>query len=211
LQTQNQNLEKQKTALDTQKSDLVDKQRNINILAKQKQTVLNQIASQKNQAKISLNLLYGEQNSVSSQIYDLRRSQGGYSGGGTGGYPWANASPNGVDPWGFYNRQCTSFAAWYWNNVEGKAWYNTRPGSGSAWNWPAMAGDQGYGVYSSPRVGDIVSWPAGGLLGSYGHVAIVTQVHGDGTFRVAQYNWSPLAYSEMEVSGSMASSGRFIR
>lgn len=33
----------------------------------------------------------------------------------TSQYPWAGVEPfpsDGVDPWGFYYRQCTSYAAW---------------------------------------------------------------------------------------------------
>lgn len=204
LQSQNQALENQKSDLISQKTDLENQQRNLNIQAQQKNRLLSQANSKQSQ-------LQGDLDNVSAAIYAERRQRGGYTSGGTGGYPWAGADPDGIDPWGFYYRQCTSFAAWYWNAVEGKSWYNTRPGSGSAYNWPALAGDQGYGVYSSPQVGDIVSWPAGGIFGAYGHAAIVVSVHGDGTFRVAQYNWSPLAYSEMDVSGSLAGSARFIR
>jgi len=112
------------------------------------------------------------------------------------GYPFANSDTNGVDPWGFYYRQCTSYAAWYFNAVEGASWYNTRPGSGSAWNWPVLAADQGYSVGSTPRAGAIASWDRGGLFGNYGYVAIVESVNIDGTINVSEYNWIPYSYSE---------------
>lgn len=114
----------------------------------------------------------------------------------TDGYPFASADTNTVDPWGFYCRQCTSYAAWYFNAVEGLAWYNTRPGSGSAWNWPALAADQGYSVGSIPRAGAIASWDRGGMFGAYGHVAIVESVNINGTINVSEYNWIPYAYSQ---------------
>lgn len=116
----------------------------------------------------------------------------------TNGYPFANADTNTVDPWGFYVRQCTSYCAWYFNAVEGASWYNTRPGQGSAWNWPALAADQGYIVGSVPRVGAIASWNAGGLMGGYGHVAIVESVNANGTIHVSEYNWIPYSYSERD-------------
>lgn len=204
LQTQNDNLQKQKDEQQQHQTFLANQERNLSIQNAQQQRLLGQAQAQQAQFKKDLD-------NVSSAFYAWRLANSTTtSSGGSGGYPYAGATPDVPDPWGFYTRECTSYAAWYWNNVEHKSWYNTRPGSGSAWNWPALAGDQGYGVYASPQIGDIVSWPAG-LVGSYGHVAIVQQIFGDGTFVVSQYNWQPFAYSEMRVSQSLAAGARFIR
>ena len=105
------------------------------------------------------------------------------SSGGSGGYPytaiWA------VDPWGFYTRECTSYAAWKWNRVYGKTWYNTQPRRGSAKYWPEIARTLKYSVNYSPRVGDIMVWSGG----TWGHVAIVEAVYDNGTVLVSHYNY----------------------
>lgn len=196
LQTEADNLQKQKSDLDNQKSFLVDKRRNFDIQNAEKNRLLAQANSAQNQLNTALKSTQADLDNVSAAIYAARRAAGGYTGGGTGGYPFASSDANGVDPWGFYNRQCTSYAAWYFNNVEGKAWYNTRPGSGSAWNWPALAADQGYSVSSTPQAGAIASWDRGGMFGSYGHVAIVESVNSNGTFNLSEYNWIPYSYSQ---------------
>lgn len=189
LQAKKDDLEKKEADLENQKASLLDQQRNLSIQASEKNRLLNQTKSQQSQLKSDLD-------NVSAEIYAERKKQGGYSTGGTGGYPFSGGDTNGVDPWGFYIRQCTSYAAWYFNAVEGKSWYNTRPGSGSAWNWPALATDQGYSVSGTPQPGAIASWPAGGLMGGYGHVAIVESVNANGTFNLSEYNWIPYSYSE---------------
>lgn len=200
LEKQNKNLETEKTNLEKAKNSLLDQQRNISILTTQKQAIMAQIANKKSASQSALNQLYAEKDNVSAQIYALRQSEGGYSIGGTGGYPWADASTDGVDPWGFYYRQCTSYAAWYFNIIEGKRFYSWRYGFGinrssNGGDWPALARYQGYTVSSSPRAGAIASWPAGGI-NAYGHVAIVQSVNSNGTIDVSEYNWVPYSYDE---------------
>lgn len=110
--------------------------------------------------------------------------------GGTGGYPYGDSDA--LDPWLFYQEQCTSYAAWYWNNVLGKRWYNTQPGRGDARYWNEIANTLGYTISGTPRVGAIISWQN---IGSHGHVAIVQAIHGDGTIDVSEYNWIAYSYS----------------
>lgn len=192
MQNKKDELQKKETDLETQKSSLVDQQRNIKIQADEKNRLLSQANNKQSE-------LQGNFDNISAEIYAQRRAQGGYTTGGTGGYPWANDSnycdsdshcPS--DKWGFGIRQCTSYVAWYFNEVEGKRWYNTRPGSGDAANWPALAADQGYSVSSTPQKGAIVSWD----FGRYGHVAIVESVNSNGTFNLSEYNWVPYSYSQ---------------
>ncbi|MFA6492681.1 MAG: CHAP domain-containing protein [Patescibacteria group bacterium] len=213
LESERNQLEKEKKDLEDQKTTLVNKSRNLDIQQNEKKRLLDQMTADKSKTQTLLNQSTAERDEVSAEIYALRRSQGNYRGGYTD-YPFASESDTGCaysrDPWAFCYRQCTSYAAWYWNDKLGKSWYNTRVGSGSAWNWPALASDQGYNVSSTPRVGAIVSWPAGGIFGRYGHVAIVEAVNSDGTFEVSQYNWSPISYSEMHVGSDLAASARFI-
>lgn len=98
-----------------------------------------------------------------------------------------------VDPWRFYNRECTSFVAWRLNSVNGVAFHNTMTGPngvagqfGNAKNWSANAGRIGYRVDSTPAVGSVAWWPSG----TYGHVAWVAQVNADGTVVVEEYNYA---------------------
>jgi len=195
LENKKSDLQSQEQSLEGQKTDLANKQRNLRNQAAAKNRLLSEANSEQSQ-------LQGDLDDVSEAIYAERQRLGGYTSGGTGGYPWANSSPctaSGscpADPWGFGIRQCTSYAAWYFNVIEGKSWDNTRPGSGSAWNWPALAADQGYSVSSTPRAGAIASWPRGGIYGSYGHVVIVRSVNSNGTINVSEYNWVKYSYSE---------------
>jgi CHAP domain len=96
------------------------------------------------------------------------------AGDGNGGYPgqWCNAAMDSVatipyssDP---INRECTSYAYWYFTSVEGdtsfKVW-------GNAKDWAATSN---YPTYATPVVGAIAVETAG----AYGHVAIVQALPG---------------------------------
>src|SRR5689334_5463496 len=62
-----------------------------------------------------------------------------------------------VDPWNFYNRECTSFVAWRLNNDAGIAFTNQYDGHhwGDAAIWKQAALDSGVLVDSSARVGAV--------------------------------------------------------
>jgi len=107
---------------------------------------------------------------------------GNYRGGG--GYPWAGM--HGIDPWGFYMGQCTSYAAWKRAAV-GKpipAWGYMYPGSANAKDWIWIAPQWGYQVDRNPAAGCIMVFPS---LSSYGHVAYVESVSGS-TVYFSDYN-----------------------
>jgi surface antigen len=119
----------------------------------------------------------------------------------TNDYPYPTADPNAVDPWNFYYRQCTSFAAWrirtrtratsFTNQYAGVA----RWGNATSWDDAARsAGAQAAGVrlYAQPAVGRIAQWEAGyhGAAGTFGHVAYVAAVYSDGSILVEEYNYS---------------------
>jgi surface antigen len=99
-----------------------------------------------------------------------------------------------TDPWGFFNRECTSFVAWRLNNDNGVSFYNGMPGPngtgsganrfGDASNWASHAASIGYPVNTTPAAGSIAVWPA-----SVGHVAYVDAVNSDGTINTEEYNW----------------------
>ena len=91
-----------------------------------------------------------------------------------------------IDPWRFYNRECTSFVAWRLNNRNGFPFKNDLNGDGrldfgNASNWPAAAKAFGYRVDSQPAIGAVAAWN--------GHVAWVEAVSADGTITVEDYNW----------------------
>jgi surface antigen len=54
-----------------------------------------------------------------------------------------------------------------------------------AWNWPNVARRHGIPSGWAARAGAVAVWPA---WGKFGHIAVVTSAHGDGTFDVAEYN-----------------------
>lgn len=87
-------------------------------------------------------------------------------------YPYPNASWNGVDPWAFYYRECTSFVAYRLNKV--MSFHNTMKGGrfSNAHNWDENAKAIGMKVNRTPKVGSVMVRNSG----TYGHVAIVAKV-----------------------------------
>lgn len=112
------------------------------------------------------------------------------NGGGNGGYPmrWCdapmdtivtiNSEPN--------NRQCTSYAYWYFKNVLGNSSFRTA-GNAKAWAYSTN-----YATSSSPSVGAI----AVDTTGTYGHVAVVHAMPGD-TYRGVTVPTGKVLVSEM--------------
>ena len=91
-----------------------------------------------------------------------------------------------VDEWNFYNRECTSFAAWCLNSRNGVAFTNWLGGQrwGHAKNWGVTAKALGYTVNNTPAVGAIAWWDSG----DYGHVAWVSAVNGNDV-TIEEYNY----------------------
>lgn len=97
----------------------------------------------------------------------------------TSEYPWATVDPfpsYGVDPWGFYYRQCTSYAAWRRANLGRPlpAWGFLGPAN--AKDWPGWATKFGMRVDTQPEVGAVGVYP----VGEYGHVMIVEAIVANG-------------------------------
>lgn len=98
-----------------------------------------------------------------------------------------------VDPWLFYNRECTSFTAWrlnhdnwglaygskkvFWNYYKGQHW-----GNANHWNDAAKAA--GMRVDTRPGVGAVAYWESG----SFGHVAWVRSFTSS-TVTIEEYNY----------------------
>ncbi|HVV66602.1 MAG TPA: CHAP domain-containing protein [Candidatus Saccharimonadales bacterium] len=92
------------------------------------------------------------------------------NGHGNGGYPmaWCNATQDSLTTsGGFPNRECTSFAYWYYTSVEGKS----LSVYGNAKDWIYTSNRP---VTQTPHVGDIFV----NTKGDFGHVGIVTGFDG---------------------------------
>jgi surface antigen len=102
-----------------------------------------------------------------------------------GGYPayLANACHDCVvDPWGMYNRECVSYAAWKVQQAYGNMPY--WGGRGNANQWADNARAAGIPVSTTPKARTVGFWSAG----YYGHVVWVEQVSGSQVY-VSQYNY----------------------
>lgn len=182
-----------KKELDAKKSDLVS-------LQTDQQAQANNVASQKAEQASLLAQTRGDEAKYQQQVASNKQALQGIfaaraaidaanhvnvSVGGTGGYPYANATPDMPDPWSFLTRECTSYAAWK-RRALGRQPYPYM--WGNAGNWP--------GSYVSPTAGAVAVFPPGvGGAGGVGHVAIVEKVNGNGTMDVSEYNWRPFQYS----------------
>ena len=161
-----------------------------------KTNLLNMTVTEQKQYLAMVSKLQSEVSKVAAEIY-AERQRNRYNESivyGSSSYPFSDIDA--PDPWNFLTRECTSYAAWYWNVKLGKKWYNTQPGRGSARYWGEIARTLGYSVSSTPRVGAIVSWYGPLYSGDqWGHVAIVESVNSDGTVDISEFNWSKYAYT----------------
>lgn len=193
LEDERNKLEIQKADLEKQKNALIEKKKGLDLQKTQKTQLLNQSLAEQTNFQTSLQSLMSERSQIMTEIYAQRSSQGGIF-LGTSDYPFLAIDI--PDPWSFLTRECTSYAAWYWNVKEGKNWYNTQPGRGSARYWDEIANTLHYTVSSSPRIGGFVVWRGPLFAGDqWGHVAIVEAVNPDGTINVSEMNWVRYSYS----------------
>ena len=95
-----------------------------------------------------------------------------------------------VDPWNFYNRECTSFVAWRLNHDAGIAFHNWYKGHhwGDAAIWKQAALDSGVPVDGTPKIGAIAWWAKGSAGSTPGHVAWVAAVDSS-SITVEEYNY----------------------
>ncbi len=132
------------------------------------------------------------------------------------GYPYKNGSicqTDGtgcvIDSWSFYQRQCTSYAAWrvntnhnsnsfFVNTMFGSSDFN-RFSDGGHWDNAVENATQSstkFYVDTVPAVGSIAVWDpnstVGGVhsIGIHGHVAYVESVNTDGSVNVSEYNYN---------------------
>lgn len=192
-------LEATKHQLEAQKSELAalkgeQEVKKSNLTAEQNAVARLLSQAQKNEAeyRVFADKLVAQREQLSAEIFTLRKKLGKNEIllGGTSGYPYARIDV--PDAWGFLTRECTSYAAWKWNEIYGRPFYNTNPPRGHAFQWADLARKQGYTVGGSPTVGALVAWPRDISRGlPYGHVAIVEAINQDGTINVSEYNWNP--------------------
>ena len=95
-----------------------------------------------------------------------------------------------VDPWNFYNRECTSFVAWRLNNDADLPFHNyyLGPHWGDASHWKTAALDAGITVDTKPNAGAVAWWASGSPGSSRGHVAWVRSVTSS-SITIEEYNW----------------------
>jgi surface antigen len=203
------------------KADLETKKTNLTQKADQEKAQVANIASKRSEQQSLLAETRGEEAAYQNMVKQneaqlasvfaaraeaIRRmtsAGGSYRAGGQcgGGYPnvWCNAAQDSlVDDYGYYNRECVSYAAWkrdtmgrmvprYWGNAN--QWW----ARGSA------------GV--TPAHGDIVAWPDG----PWGHVAIVESNNGD-SLTISEYNYSPRGgYSTRTIPYGQLGNVRYIK
>ena len=115
------------------------------------------------------------------------------TGGGTvvagdpnrGGYPTYlnNARKDSlIDPWGMYNRECVSYAAWKVHQNYGNMPY--WGGIGNANQWDDNARRIGIPNGKTPKVGAVIIFD----IGYYGHAAWVESINDNGTINISEYN-----------------------
>lgn len=119
-------------------------------------------------------------------------------------YPWPTQDNWVADGHGYYEGECTSFAAWAVRS-DGLHHTNSVDWLGNADMW------HGASSQSSPHVGDVAQWDDNhNGAGSAGHVAYVSEVYGDGTIQVQEYNWGNFhRYNTRRIYASAPS--RFLR
>jgi surface antigen len=110
----------------------------------------------------------------------------------------ANAAQDSiVDPWNFYNRECTSFVAWRLNSTNKVDNFTNQYGGANLWwgnanTWGTSAKAKGIRVDNLPAVGS-VAWST---AGAYGHVAWVAAVLGNGKITIEEYNYRSSSLQE---------------
>ena len=98
-------------------------------------------------------------------------------------YPWPTQNGYVADGHGYYEGECTSFAAWALRS-DGMRHTKSSDWLGNADMWTGVTSGP------TPHPGDIAQWDDNhNGAGSLGHVAYVAAVNRDGTIKVYEYNW----------------------
>lgn len=99
-------------------------------------------------------------------------------------YPWRVGPSTWIaDGHGYYEGECTSFAAWAIRS-DGRSHTKSPDWLGNADSWTGATST------SVPYVGEVAQWdPYVNGAGSAGHVAYVAAVNTDDTITIDEYNW----------------------
>lgn len=197
--------------LDTQKSQLVQKEiEQANLLAQTRESEATYQAMKANTASQKA-ALEEEQQKI---LQDLARQYNATNitpgDPNKGGYPYSGQCPSAKingrqygDRWGMYICECVSYAAWRVYSAYG--YMPNWAGRGNANQWLANARAAGYTVTTTPKVG-AVGISLGGI---YGHAVWVEAVSGNRVY-ISQYNarnaatnYLPGEYSEQWVDKGM--------
>jgi surface antigen len=111
-----------------------------------------------------------------------------------------------VDPWQFYNRECTSFVAWRLNSENNVAFNDYFGGAhwGNASNWKNAAKSLSIPVDNNPSRGAVAWWAAGSAGSSRGHVAWVQTVS-DSSITIEEYNYLREGYYDTRTISTSSS------
>ena len=111
-----------------------------------------------------------------------------------------------VDPWQFYNRECTSFVAWRLNSENNVAFNDYFEGAhwGNASNWKNAAKSLSIPVDNNPSRGTVAWWAAGSAGSSRGHVAWVQTVS-DSSITIEEYNYLREGYYDTRTISTSSS------
>jgi surface antigen len=111
-----------------------------------------------------------------------------------------------VDPWQFYNRECTSWVAWRLNSENNVPFTDYFRGAhwGNASNWKNAAKSLSIPVDNNPTRGAVAWWAAGSAGSSRGHVAWV-QVVGDSSITIEEYNYLHAGFYDTRTISSSSS------
>lgn len=141
----------------------------------------------------------GRNNAGSVGAFQFRNYSGNM--GCSGGYPYCGAQDSSIDPWGLYNRECVSYAAWSASNRFGKNVMNFA-GQGNAYQWPSSTTRMGATTDQTPEVGSVAILPPSGFS-PIGHAMVVEAVLDGGWVHVSQYNFGGTGeYSTMDIQAS---------
>lgn len=118
----------------------------------------------------------------------------GNQGCGSDGYQYCGEQDTYADPWGLYNRECVSYAAWRIERLGHKV--NHFGGRGNAHEWPSSANAT---RVDDPKPGDAVVLPIVAGFAPVGHLMVVESVSADWV-HVSQYNFYGTGeYSTMDI------------
>lgn len=149
-------------------------------------------------------------NSGSSQNCSPQNYSGGKT-SGTDDYPWANQVEALNSVTGMYYVNCTDFALWRLNQQVGATdpqhpkFTNGNFASvplGNGGDWATAWRAKGWPADNTPEVGAMAHFAPGAVGASqqYGHIAVVLEVHDNGTVTIEEYNGAtPYKYSTRVV------------